>query len=66
MVIAGSQNWSEAGARTNDETLVVVENSAIAAHFQREFDRLISTAMLGIPRRVQAKIDQLREDCLAR
>ncbi|MEM1427579.1 MAG: phosphatidylserine/phosphatidylglycerophosphate/cardiolipin synthase family protein, partial [Cyanobacteria bacterium P01_H01_bin.130] len=66
MVIAGSHNWSRTAARDNDETLIVVENVAIAAHFQREFDRLISTAMLGIPRNVQAKIDRLRQDCRSR
>jgi len=46
-VITGSQNWSEAANTTNDETLLVIDNPTVAAHFQREFDRLYSTAILG-------------------
>ncbi|MDP5017257.1 MAG: phospholipase D-like domain-containing protein, partial [Dolichospermum sp.] len=39
-VITGSHNWSEAANNGNDETLIVIENSTVANHFQREFDRL--------------------------
>ncbi|MEM6503669.1 MAG: phospholipase D-like domain-containing protein [Cyanobacteria bacterium P01_C01_bin.89] len=66
IVITGSHNWSNAAARNNDETLVVIENSAIAQHFQREFDRLISTARLGIPKNVKSKINQQKQACRRR
>ncbi|MEM9771876.1 MAG: phospholipase D-like domain-containing protein, partial [Cyanobacteria bacterium P01_D01_bin.73] len=65
-VITGSHNWSQQAARTNDETLIVIENSAIAQHFQREFNRLISTANLGVPKNVRAKINKLKKACRRR
>jgi phosphatidylserine/phosphatidylglycerophosphate/cardiolipin synthase-like enzyme len=44
-VILGSHNWTKAGNHTNDETLMVIENPTIAAHYQREFDRLSKDAI---------------------
>lgn len=58
IVITGSQNWSEAANTGNDENLLVVNNSTVAAHFQREFDRLYDGARLGIPASVKAKMQQ--------
>lgn len=57
-VITGSQNWSEAANYSNDETLLVIDNSIVAAHFEREFDRLYSTAILGVPPQLQHKLQQ--------
>ena len=65
-VIAGSHNWSRAAARVNDETLIVIDDSAIAQQFQREFDRLMSTAKLGIPKNVKDKIKRLQQHCRRR
>ena len=48
-VILGSHNWTTAGNNKNDETLMVIENPTIAAHYQREFDRLSVDASLGLP-----------------
>ncbi len=48
-VIIGSHNWTTAGNTKNDETLMVIENKTIAAHYQREFDRLSKDAVLGLP-----------------
>ncbi len=39
-VIVGSQNWSHAANTANDETLLVIHNPTVAAHFSREFERL--------------------------
>ncbi|MBF2098950.1 MAG: competence protein ComE [Gloeomargaritaceae cyanobacterium C42_A2020_066] len=39
-VIVGSQNWTPSANHMNDETLVVIENPTVAAHFQREADRM--------------------------
>jgi phosphatidylserine/phosphatidylglycerophosphate/cardiolipin synthase-like enzyme len=54
-VITGSQNWSEAANRGNDENLLVIENVTVAAHFRREFDRLYRSAILGISAPLQAQ-----------
>ena len=63
-IITGSHNWSDAANRKNDETLLVLTNPVIAAHYQREFERLYSNSTLGIPASVQKKIDRQLEDCL--
>ncbi len=52
-VITGSHNWSNAANEHNDETLLVIQdNSTVAAHFDREFDRLYQRAVLGVPARL--------------
>ena len=62
-VITGSHNWSEAANRANDETLLVIESAIVAAHFEREFDRLYHGAILGIPHRIKQKIDSRKSAC---
>ena len=54
-VILGSHNWTIAANHTNDETLLIVTNPQVAAHYQQEFDRLFKTAKLGV--------DEGREIC---
>jgi phosphatidylserine/phosphatidylglycerophosphate/cardiolipin synthase-like enzyme len=63
VVITGSQNWSEAANSNNDEDLLVIENPIVAAHFQREFDRLYQGASLGISKRLQEKIQEAQKRC---
>lgn len=63
LVITGSQNWSAAANHENDENLLVIDNPTVAAHFQREFERLYQTANLGIPSPLQTKIQQQRTQC---
>jgi phosphatidylserine/phosphatidylglycerophosphate/cardiolipin synthase-like enzyme len=48
-VITGSHNWSAAANYKNDETVLIIQNPQVAAHFQGEFDRLYSSATLGMP-----------------
>ncbi len=55
IVITGSQNWSEAANHSNDENLLIIDNLTVAAHFQREFDRLYRNASLGVPDWLQQK-----------
>jgi len=62
-VIAGSHNWSTAANKNNDETLLIIQNSRVAAHFEREFARLYQNAQLGIPPSLQEKIDQQKKTC---
>ena len=55
-VITGSHNWSNAANYHNDETLLVIQdNPTVAAHFDREFDRLYERAVIGIPARLKEK-----------
>jgi phosphatidylserine/phosphatidylglycerophosphate/cardiolipin synthase-like enzyme len=55
-VVTGSHNWSNAANYHNDETLMIIEdNPTVAAHFDREFDRLYQGAALGIPAKLQRK-----------
>jgi phosphatidylserine/phosphatidylglycerophosphate/cardiolipin synthase-like enzyme len=46
-VVTGSHNWSMNANYTNDETLMVIENPVVAAHFDREFERLFANSSLG-------------------
>lgn len=47
LVLTGSHNWSNAANYTNDEALIAIQHPTVAAHFQREFDRLFDRATLG-------------------
>ncbi|MBW4493707.1 MAG: DUF655 domain-containing protein [Oscillatoria princeps RMCB-10] len=61
--IAGSHNWSEQANSGNDETLLVIHNPTVAAHFVREFERLYAGAQLGVPPRIQGRIQAQQEQC---
>jgi competence ComEA-like helix-hairpin-helix protein len=62
-VITGSHNWTLAANRGNDETVIVIRNPVVAAHFQREFDRLYGNAVLGIPPAIQRKVEAQQKQC---
>ena len=62
-VITGSHNWSASANNQNDETLLVFTNPTVAAHFQREFDRLYDSASLGLPTEIQEKVANSRKQC---
>ncbi|WP_162139212.1 phospholipase D-like domain-containing protein [Pseudanabaena sp. PCC 6802] len=47
LVVTGSHNWSINANYNNDEAIVAINNPVVAAHFQREFDRLYANAILG-------------------
>ena len=63
-VILGSHNWTIAGNTKNDETLMVIENKTIAAHYQREFDRLSVDASLGLPIHCSVKKSALAQSVM--
>ncbi len=46
-IITGSHNWSTNANHTNDETLLVIRHPTVAAHYEREFERLYEGAILG-------------------
>ncbi|MFW9261804.1 DUF655 domain-containing protein [Nostoc sp. CALU 546] len=62
-VITGSHNWSDAANYGNDETLVVIENPIIAAHYVREFARLYIKVKPGLPPAIQEKIKLEQTRC---
>ena len=62
-VIVGSQNWSDAANTKNDETLLVIRNSTVAAHFEREFERLYRQPYLGNTSLLQRKIEEGKQRC---
>ena len=62
-VITGSHNWSKAANNGNDETLIVIENPIIAAHYQREFNRLYTKIKPGLPANIKSKIDAEVKKC---
>ncbi|MBE9226725.1 DUF655 domain-containing protein [Phormidium sp. LEGE 05292] len=63
ITIAGSHNWSDAANSNNDETLVIIQSPKVAAHFQREFDRLYADAQIGLPDRIKQKIKTQQQQC---
>ncbi|MFM7324768.1 MAG: phospholipase D-like domain-containing protein, partial [Nodosilinea sp.] len=62
-VVVGSHNWSRAANQTNDENLLVIRNATVAAHYQREFDRLYDQAQLGMTPQLQSVIAKQRDRC---
>ena len=62
-VITGSHNWTVAANQGNDETLLVIHSSLVAAHFQREFDRLYTDAILGLPPAIRRKVEAYQQQC---
>lgn len=62
-VLVGSQNWSQAANTTNDENLLVIRNATVAAHFEREFQRLYEGASLGMTPQLQSAIAQQEQRC---
>ncbi|NJM64456.1 MAG: DUF655 domain-containing protein [Acaryochloris sp. RU_4_1] len=62
-VIMGSHNWSTAANQLNDETLLVLQHPQIAAHYQREFERLYANSRLGLPSFLRRKAQQHQQQC---
>lgn len=65
-VITGSHNWSEAANIRNDEDLLVIHNPIVAAHFEREFERLYANAELGVPDKFKRKIQHSGTRCFSK
>jgi competence ComEA-like helix-hairpin-helix protein len=63
MVIMGSHNWTEAADRNNDETLLVIESPTVAAHYEREYDRLWANSRLGLPDRIRSAWQAMEQTC---
>ncbi len=62
-VITGSHNWTDAANIGNDETLLVVHSPIVAAHYQREFERLYARSVLGLPPFIKKKIERQQQQC---
>ncbi|MEM9804375.1 MAG: phospholipase D-like domain-containing protein [Cyanobacteria bacterium P01_D01_bin.56] len=62
-VIIGSHNWSKAANHTNDENLLIIENTLVAQHFKQEFDRLYSKAELGWTEYLGQQMKKMQDKC---
>ncbi|MEA5469900.1 phospholipase D-like domain-containing protein [Spirulina sp. 06S082] len=62
-VITGSHNWSATANNNNDETLLIIENPVVAAHYDREFNRLYNNSFLGLSSELQKKIAEREQNC---
>ncbi|MDJ1174167.1 phospholipase D-like domain-containing protein [Roseofilum capinflatum] len=62
-IITGSQNWSEAANLKNDETVLILTNPTVAAHFNREFQRLYRSASLTLPERISEQLARQTQEC---
>lgn len=62
-VIVGSQNWSDNANYVNDETLLVIEHATVAKQFDQEYERIKSTALLGVPPRLKNDIERIEKLC---
>jgi phosphatidylserine/phosphatidylglycerophosphate/cardiolipin synthase-like enzyme len=58
-VLVGSHNWSDSANSRNDEFLLIIEKSDIAADYEREFTRVSQRAIWGV---TQGLRERLRED----
>ncbi|MDX2230689.1 MAG: phospholipase D-like domain-containing protein [Leptolyngbyaceae cyanobacterium bins.349] len=62
-VVTGSHNWTAAANTGNDETVLVIHNPIVAAHYHREFERLYVNAILGAPPAIQKKASAQTQQC---
>lgn len=62
-VIIGSHNWSTSANHNNDEDLLIIRNSTVTAHFQREFDRLMALAETGLTQELSDRLQRQRKRC---
>ncbi len=62
-VITGSHNWTNAANGGNDETVLVIHNPVVAAHYQREFERLYTNAIVGVPPAIKKKANAQANEC---
>jgi phosphatidylserine/phosphatidylglycerophosphate/cardiolipin synthase-like enzyme len=62
-VITGSQNWSNAGNRDNDENTLIIKSGTVASHFKREIERLLQGATFGPGASLRAQVDDTLKRC---
>lgn len=62
-VIIGSHNWSAAANHQNDENILIIQNATVAAHFRREFDRLMQNADMGVTASLRDRLQRQRKAC---
>ncbi len=63
IVISGSQNWSEAANKNNDEALIIISNHTVSQHFVEEFQRLYNSASLGLSDKLKTKLEHQEREC---
>ncbi len=63
IVIMGSHNWTEAADHQNDETILVIDHPVVAAHYEREYNRLWANSRLGLPNKIQQSWQTMQSSC---
>ena len=63
IVITGSHNWSEAANNRNDENLLIIKSPIIAAHFNKEMERLLEKAKFGANQGLLVRAQKVKKDC---
>jgi phosphatidylserine/phosphatidylglycerophosphate/cardiolipin synthase-like enzyme len=63
VVLFGSQNWSDSANRSNDETLLVIEDRDVAAAFRNEYLRMAKSSRMGPPKSLHKRIARMQEIC---
>jgi phosphatidylserine/phosphatidylglycerophosphate/cardiolipin synthase-like enzyme len=62
-VVTGSQNWSNAGNRQNDENVLAIRSPVVAAHFTQEMERLLQGTTFGPPTSLQQQAADTQKRC---
>lgn len=61
--LVGSHNWSDSANNANDETMLVIESTSISDSYTQEYERLKSTATLGITTKAESDIQKRKDSC---
>jgi len=63
VVVTGSHNWTEAANRGNDESIAIIASPVVAAHFKREFERMLEGARFGPSQRLKERYEANKREC---
>lgn len=61
--LVGSHNWSDSANNANDETMLVIESTSISDSYTQEYERLKSTATLGVTTKAESDIQKRKDSC---
>lgn len=61
--LVGSHNWSEAANVGNDEAFLVIENTSISDSYTQEYNRVKSSATLGLTPKAESDIQRRKDSC---
>ncbi len=62
-VLVGSHNWSDSANNANDESMLVIENTAISDLFTQEYERVLASSTIGVTAKAEADIQKRLDSC---